>query len=166
VSEGRNVLPANGPLFISVPRRAGLWFSALLLAVGLFSLLFCFTPNVAPPSLETLSGVFVATLTFALPVGCLCLPIVIGLKDAEESRIWIILCCGILIGPLSMALWGLVLQWRGEDSQTVWHGDPLLGIGGIAGIVFAAIVGSFTALFYVIALRVIHRRFSKLVDLT
>jgi hypothetical protein len=160
------VLPANGFLFMSVPRRVGLWFIALLLAIGLFTILFCLMPNVAPPSVETLSVVFVTTLTFALPVGCLCLPIVIGLKDAEERRIWIILCSGILIGPLSMALWGVVLQLRGEDAHTVWHGDPLLGIGGIAGIVFAAIVGSFTALFYVIALRVIHRRFSKLVDLT
>jgi len=160
------LLPANRPVSISVPRRVGLWFMALLLAVGLFSLLFCLMPNVAAHSIETLSGVSVATLMLAFPVACLCLPLVIGLKDAEEHRIWIILFSGILIGPVSMALWSFFLQWRGEDSHTVWHGDPLLGIGGLAGMAFATIVGSLTALFYVIALRVIHRRFRKLVDLT
>jgi hypothetical protein len=136
----------------------------LLLAVGLFTLLFCLRPETgspAGPSLETLTGVFVVTSLYALPVACLYLPIVIGLKDAEERRIWIILYSGALVGPVSMALWCLVLQWRGENSHTVWYGDPLLGIGGLAMMVFAAIVGSFTALFYVVALKVIHRRFRK-----
>jgi hypothetical protein len=156
MSEGRSVLTNSGPVLISVPRRVGLWFIALLLAVGLFTLLFCLRQDVGSPA-----GIFVATLLFALPVACLYLPIVIGLKDAEERRIWIILCSGTLIGPVSMALWGLVLQLRGEDSHTVWYGDPLLGIGGLASMVFAAIVGSFTVLFYVSALKVIHRRFRK-----
>jgi hypothetical protein len=158
------VLTVGGPVLMSVPRRVGLWFIAVLLAVCLFSLLFCLRPDVGSPAgpfLEALSGVFVASLIFALPVACLYLPIVIGLKDAEEHRIWIILCSGIMIGPVSIALWCLFLEWRGDDFHTVWYGDPLLGIGGFAVMVFAAIVGSFTALFYVIALKVIHRRFKK-----
>jgi drug/metabolite transporter (DMT)-like permease len=146
---------------MSVSRRIGLWFISLLLAVGLFSLLWFLMPSVGSVSLETLSGVFLVTLLFALPVACLFLPIVIGLKDAEERRIWMILGSGILIGPLSMALWGLLLQWRGEDSHTVWYGDPLLGVGGFASMFFAAVVGSLTTLLYVIVLRVIHRRFRK-----
>jgi hypothetical protein len=147
---------------MSAPRRVGLWFIALLLAFAVFSLLFCLLPSVGRLSLGTLTGVFVASLLYALPVACLYLPIVIGLKDAEEHRIWIILCGGMLIGPVLIALWCFVLQWRGEDSYTVLHGDPLLGIGGLAVMVFSAIVGSFTALVYAIALRVIHRRFRKL----
>jgi hypothetical protein len=160
------VLTTSGPVSISVSRRVGLWFIALLLAVGLFTLLFCLRPGVgspAGPSLDTLSGVFLVTILYALPVACLYLPIVIGIKDAEEHRIWIILCSGILIGPVSMALWSLSLQWRGEDLHTVWNGDPLLRIGGLDRMVFATIVGSCTTLFYVITLKVIHRRFRKLV---
>jgi hypothetical protein len=153
------VLTTSGPTLISVPRRVGLWFIASLLAAGLFSLLFFLLPSVGSLAghLELIAGVFRATLIFALPVACLYLPIVVCLKDAEERRIWIILCSGILIGPVSMALWGLLLQWRGDDSHTVWYGDPLLGVGGFAGMVFAAVVGSLTALFYVIVLKVIHR---------
>ena len=55
----------------------------------------------------TSSGV---TMTLALPIWCLYLPFVIALKDAEEWRIWIILFSGILIGPASLASWGLILQ--------------------------------------------------------
>ena len=155
------MLTTSSSVFMSASRRIGLWFIALLLAVGLFSLLWFLMPSVGSVSLETLSGVFLVTLLYALPVACLFLPIVIGLKDAEERRIWMILSSGILIGPLSMALWGLLLQWRGEDSHTVWYGDPLLGVGGFASMFFAGVVGSFTTLFYVIVLRVIHRRFRK-----
>jgi hypothetical protein len=102
--------------------------------------------------------IFRVAMTFALPVWCLYLPVVIALKDAEEGRIWTILFSGILIGPASLALWGLILQLRGGDAHQIWHGDPLVGLGGIAAITFALIVGFLTTSFYVIALRILHRR--------
>ena len=61
------------------------------------------------------------------------------IKDAEERRIWITLCSGILIGPASLASWGLILQLEGSDPRQLWKGDPLIGLGGIAAIVFALI---------------------------
>ena len=72
----------------------------------------------------------------------------------------IILLGGILIGPASMALWGLILQLRGGDTQTIWHGDPLTGVGGIVVMLFALIVGSLTSFFYIFALKVTHRGWS------
>ena len=53
-----------------------------------------------------------------------------------------ILISGILLGPAALALWGLILQLRGDDPNTIWQGDPLIGMGGISAIVFALIVGS------------------------
>jgi hypothetical protein len=95
---------------------------------------------------------------FAIPVWCLYLPFVIALKDAEGRRRWIILLSGILMGPTSLALWGLTLQLRGADPHNIWQGDPLIGLGGIAAMIFAAIVGFLTTSFYLIALRVLRRR--------
>ena len=40
------MLTVGGPVLMSVPRRVGLWFIAVLLAVCLFSLLFCLRPDV------------------------------------------------------------------------------------------------------------------------
>ncbi len=96
-------------------------------------------------------------MIFALPAWCLYLPFVIALKDAEERRIWTILASGILIGPASLVAWGLMLQLRGGDPDTIWRGDPLaFGIGG--ALIFALVVGFLTTSFYVIALKVFHRR--------
>jgi hypothetical protein len=92
--------------------------------------------------------IFRVTMTFAFPVGCLYLPVLIALRNTEEQRMPIILLGGILIGPASMALWGLVLEWRGGDTHRIWHGDPLIGMGGFVAILFALIVGSLTTLFY------------------
>jgi hypothetical protein len=98
-------------------------------------------------------------MMFAFPVWCLYLPFVIALKDAEERRMWITLVSGILIGPASVALWGLILLRRGGDPHEIWYGDPLLcALGGIgAGMVFALIVGFLTISSYVIALKVLYR---------
>lgn len=134
-------------------RRVGLSLGCLLLSVTLFSLLFSlpFGAGVVPL-------VFRVAIVFAIPVWCLYLPFVIALKDAEGWRIWIILLSGILIGPTSLALWGLTLQLRGGDPHNIWQGDPLIGLGGIAAMIFAAIVGFLTTSFYLIALRVLRRR--------
>jgi len=99
-------------------------------------------------------------MTFAFPVWCLYLPFVLALRDAEGSRIRTILVSGLLIGPVSLALWGLILQLRGGDPHLIWHGDPLLGVlGGVAAMmIFALIVGFLTAFSYVIALKLLYRR--------
>ena len=133
----------------NVLRRIGLWFGSLLLSITLFSVLF---------SRASVSLIFPVTMMFALPVWCLYLPFVIALKNAEERRIWIILFSGILIGPASLALWCFILQLEGGDPHRIWQGDPLFGIGGIAGMISAMIVGFLTTSIYVIALKVLHRR--------
>jgi hypothetical protein len=96
-------------------------------------------------------------MIFAFPAWYLCLPFVIALRNAEERRGWTILFSGILIGPASLAIWGLILQLRGGHPQKIWHGDPLvLGLNG--AMIFAMIVGFLTTSFYVIVLKVLHRR--------
>jgi hypothetical protein len=129
-------------------RNIGLWFFSLLLSVGLFSLSY------GRHSVESYAIVFRITMMFALPVACLYLPIVIMLRDAEEGRMRIIAGTGVLIGPISLVLWGLILVARGEPS--VWQGDGL-GLGLVAAIIFASIVGFLTTMFYVVALKLIHR---------
>jgi hypothetical protein len=132
--------------------RLGLWFGSLLLSATLFVLLFSV--------LFRASAILIlrVTMTFAFPLWCLYLPFVIALKDAEERRIWITLLSGTLIGPASLALWGLMLQLRAGDPHEIWYGDPLIGVGGFAAMIFAFIVGFVTTSFYIIALRIVHRR--------
>lgn len=134
--------------------RIGLWFGSLLLSVALFCLLFSllFSRGVA------IFPLFRVTMRFALPAWCLYLPLVIALKDADEGRIRALLFIGILIGPASVVLWSLILQLSGSNPLTIWHGDPLTGVGGISGSIFALIVGTLTTCFYVTALKVFYRR--------
>lgn len=94
-------------------------------------------------------------MIFAFPVSLLYLPAVISIKDAKNERFWQLLVSGILIGPISMALWGLILTFRGADPRLLWQGELGPGLG--AGLVFALIVGSLTITLYLIALR----RFSR-----
>jgi len=130
--------------------RIGLSFGCLLLSAILFSL--CFTGVFrAGPFLP----VFRIALVFALPVWCLCLPFVIALKEARRIRTT--LFGGILIGPASIGLWCLILQLRGGDPYQIWRGDPLTGIGGLAALICALIVGFLTTSLYLLVLRVLHR---------
>lgn len=136
--------------------RVGVWLGSLLLSVALFSLSLSLFPcwrGGAPL-------IFYVTLIFALPVWCLYLPIVVALKNAEDWRMWIILVSGILIGPASVAVRGLMLLQWGGDPQEIWHGDPLLGgAGGVGvGMISALIVGFLAASSYGIALKVLHHR--------
>jgi hypothetical protein len=151
------VLTTGDAALMSVPRRVGLWIYAFLLAVSLFGLLFClaidteWTAKGLPATtvtdfLEDLLVDSLGTLMYALPGAFLYLPIVIGLKDAEGRRIWIILISGIVIGPFSMAIWCLCFQYS------------LLAPAGLTILLFAIIVGSLAALFYAIALRFVYRR--------
>jgi hypothetical protein len=139
--------------------RVGLWLSSLLLAVAVFSLIFCLLQSVRFSS-GSVFLIFRVTLLFAFPIWCVSVPLVTALKDAEERRIWTILLRGSLIGPAAVALWCLILQLRGAAADMLWQGDPLIGIGGSVGIVLASIVGFLATSFYVIALKVLHRRSS------
>jgi hypothetical protein len=130
-------------------RNAGLWFFSLLLSVSLFSLIYGRLYG-----LESFIFVFRITMMFALPVACLFLPIVIALRDAEEGRMRIIAGIGILIGPACLALWGLILEARGEPF--VGTGDGI-GFGILTGIILASIVGFLTTMSYITALKLIHR---------
>jgi hypothetical protein len=125
-------------------RNIALWFGSLLVSVSLFSLLY------GPASFLF---VFRITMIFALPVAFLYLPFVISISDAEDGRIRTILGSGILIGPVSLANWGLILGLSGHHS--IWDGDGI-GPGLAAGLIFALVVGLLTAAFYVISLKVIH----------
>ena len=95
-------------------------------------------------------------MMFAFPVWCLYSPFVIATNLLEGWRIWAILVSGVLIGPTSLALWGLILLLRGGDPNVIWYGDPL-GMGLRAGMVFALIVGFLTTSSYLIALKVFNR---------
>ena len=150
-------MPISGERrFIKASGRIGLWFSSLLAAGLLFSVLFGLLSGGA----GSIFLIFRVSLTFAFPVGCLYLPVLLAFRNREEKRMPIILLGGILIGPASMALWGLVLEWRGFDAHMIWYGDPLIGIGGFAAILFAWMVGSLTTFFYYFWLRATrHRRY-------
>lgn len=141
---------------MNVLRRIGFWFVSLFLAICLFSLLFNLLFGGFHP--DALVLIFRITMVEALPVWCLFLPVVIAVKDAEKRRSWLILLGGSLIGPVSVILFCLFLQLRGGNPQTIWSGDPLAGLGGISEMLYSLIVGFMTTSFYVIALRVLHRR--------
>jgi len=153
------VTPGTSNL-VNTWRRIGLWFGSLLLSVTLFSLLF--TLHFSGPGFfraESVLLTFRVTMIFAFPAWCLYLFFVIALKDAEQRRGWTLLFSGLLIGPASLALWGLILQLKGGDPAEIWHGDPLaFGLNG--AMIFALIVGFLTTSFYVIALKALHRRWT------
>jgi hypothetical protein len=131
-----------------VVRNTGLWFLSLFLSVCLFSLIYG-----RRYGLDSFAFVFRITMIFALPVACLYLPVVIALRDAEEGRMRIIAGVGVLIGPASLALWGLILAARGEPS--VWRGDGI-GFGVGTCLILASIVGCLTTMFYIMALKLMH----------
>lgn len=137
-------------------RRIGLCFGSLLVSIVIFS--FFYSLLTGPREYfqaETFFLVFRITMIFAAPAWCLYLPFVIALRDAEERRIWTIVVSGILIGPASLLAWGLLLQLRGDDPDTIW-GDPLApGLG--ACLTFAFFVGSLTTCFYVVGLKLLTR---------
>lgn len=135
--------------------RIGLWFGSTLLSVAAFSVVMSIVWNA---DFRGLLPVFRVTVMFALPVACLYLPMVLFFKDAEGRRGRVILLSATLIGPAAILLWGLLLQLRGGDPETIWKGDPLIGIGGIWGAIFALFVGFLTACSYVGALKLLCHR--------
>lgn len=142
---------------INLAQRIALWFGSVLVSVVTFTLLFCVIFNARVAVLL----VFRLTMLLALPVACLYLPFVVMFRNAEERRGRIILLTATLIGPVSVTLWCLFVQLRGANPETVWRGDPLIGIGGIAGVIFACLVGCLTACCYIAALKLLHPRTAK-----
>jgi hypothetical protein len=130
-------------------RNIGLWFLSVLLAVGLFSLVFAALSGAGGGA----AFVFRITMKFALPVACLYLPIVITQRDAEEGRMRVIAGSGLVIGPAFIVLCALYAGIRGEPH--VIAGDPL-AFGLVGGLVLAFIVGSVTTILYIAALKLVH----------
>ena len=101
--------------------------------------------------------VYRVTMMFALPVWFVYLPLTVKLKDAEDSRIWILLVSGTLIGPLSLTIWLLILQLGGGDARTIWgQGDPEAP-STAAFMIYASVVGFVAAAIYGIFLKIIYR---------
>jgi hypothetical protein len=132
--------------------RVGLWIGSVLFSVTLFSLLLSLTGS--------FFIIFQVAITFALPVGLLYLPIVALLKTAQGWRMWVTLVTGTLVGPASLALWGVILQLRGGNAHTIWQGDGI-GLGVAPAIILASLVGLLTTAIYVIVLKVLHRRICR-----
>jgi hypothetical protein len=146
---------------MGVWQRIGLWFLCLLVAVALFSAVLSLGLTIAGSArVGLVVSIFRITMMCALPVWCFCLPFVIAVKNAEGSRIWIVPLSGSLLGPLLVGLWFLILQMGGTNEKLMWQGDPLIGwVGsGLAGMIFAFIVGLLTSSIYVVSLKVLHRR--------
>lgn len=154
------MLKSVQPSTLSAGRRIAFWFLSLLIAVVLFSLLLTLLLTVSgSATFGLVVSIFRITMMCALPVWCLCLPIVLVLKNAEGWRTWAILLSGTLIGPFLMGLWFLLLQLGGAKPEMVWQGDPLVGwaAGGIAGMFFALIVGLLATSMYLMAIKALHR---------
>lgn len=140
---------------MNILMRIGLWVGCLLLAVGLFSVLFI---RVFSPGGEVML-IFRITMMFALPVWFLYLPLIIGLRDAEDSRIWTILISGTLIGPLAITAWCLIRQLAGGNTRDIWQGDPLAP-STAACMIFASVVGFLATAIYGISLKAVYRLFA------
>ncbi len=131
--------------------RLGLWFGCLVLAIAAFSIFLG-----VPVGMDVILRI---TLVFLLPAWLLCIPLIVAFKDAENARIWIILLSGAVIGPLVLVIWCIILQLRGGDAYTIWHGDPVAP-GTSVFMAFAAIVGFVLTAIYGISLKILHRRFA------
>jgi hypothetical protein len=145
---------------LSTGRRVALWFVSLLTAVAFFSVFLSLWLTTADSGKAGLIvPIFRMTMMCALPIWCLCLPLVIVMKSLEGWRMWTILLTGSLLGPLLVGLWFLLLQMGGASQPMVSQGDPQLGWAGssIAGMIFAFIVGLLTSSTYLMGIK-LHRR--------
>jgi hypothetical protein len=120
-------------------------FCSLLLSVGIFSAAFA----------SQGAGIFIAEvmLIFAIPGWVANLLLVFALRDAHGKRLWVLLSAGGVIGPACLGLWGFVELLRGSELSRIWSGDPLLGLGLGAGLIFAFMIGFLTNAIYVIILK-------------
>jgi len=103
------------PRALSTSARIGLWFACLLIALSLFSLF--------PDGGRAFLFVFWIAAMFAVPVGCLYLPLVAKLRDAQQRRWLVLIGTGTVIGPVALAVLGLVAMIAGRDPYLIWVGD-------------------------------------------
>lgn len=134
--------------------RIGLWFGSFVVAVTLFSLLCCLSSL----SLDPFRGILLFTAFLALPVCFLNLPFAVALRNADSWRMWAILVCGALSGPVFLLALGVIMQLRGGNVHLIWQGDRGLDIGIVPSIPFADGLGLLTAGLYVLGLKAIQRR--------
>lgn len=143
-------------------RRIGLWLVSLLIAVAFFSVFLSLCLTVAGSNgFGLVLPVFRMTMMCALPIWCLCIPLVIAMKNAEGWRGWTVLLVGSFIGPLLVGLWFLLLELGGANQQPItWQGESFSGRTGssLAGMLFALIVGLLTTSLYLLSIRLLHRR--------
>ena len=99
--------------------RMAVWFASVFISIGVFSVLF------SMGSIAEFFFVYRITLIFALPVALLYLPVVVAIKDAQQGRFGALLASGILIGPVSLAVWGLILQLKGAATVSQWRGNDI-----------------------------------------
>jgi hypothetical protein len=128
--------------------RVGLWFFSLLLSVTVFTLLFSLVLG-APGALPL---IFRMTMIFAFPVWCVYIPYVV-FANVRSRRFVLAASFG---APGLLALWFFFLQLKGTDPESIWRGDPLVGFGGIWGLLFAFVVGFLASFFYVMGSRVLR----------
>ncbi len=130
-------------------KRASLWSTSCLILIALFS-------AVRGP-FGTIDIVYRAALLFVLPLWLLFLPLAIRVKDAQGSRIWIILGSGTLTGcAVFAALIVIQILNRGNPS-IIWQGYPTL-LSMAVWTIFASAVGLIASAIYGIFLRVLYRR--------
>jgi hypothetical protein len=130
--------------------RIWLWFACLLVILVGFSLVF------AGANGGGFLFAFWITAVFAVPVGCLYLPLVVKLPDAQQLRWLVLIAAGALIGPVGLAGLCVVASIFG-DAYRVWVGDGE-DPGFISLAPLALIVGSLTSVLYVIALKIARCR--------
>jgi hypothetical protein len=162
LTDGRcSVLKSAERKVVSLWVRIGLWFVCLLVAVVLFTLLLSlFFNGVGFGKPWFVMPIFWVTMKCALPIWCLCLPLIAAVKQPQGRKVWTILLMGSLLGPLAIGLWFLLLQLGGAAPQPLWEGDPLLGWVGssLAGMIFAFVVGLLTSSLYLVGFSALYRR--------
>lgn len=92
-------------------------------------------------------------MIFALPVACLCAPVVLAVSGRKKGT-RIIVLAGSVIGPVCVALLAGLAEARGK--QAVWDDSGGNGFGIVAELASAAIVGFLTTIIYIIALKLIQ----------
>jgi hypothetical protein len=130
-----------------------LWFTCLLVVLVLFSLalggmMTRFRDQLWP----TFLIIFRVASIAAVPVGCLYIPWVIKLPDAERLRWLKLIGVGAVIGPLAMVAAGVVATIAGRDPYMVFVGDGLEP-GVVVLWPHAFVVGVSTSALYVAALK-------------
>ncbi len=129
--------------------RLGLWFVCCLALAA--PICFAFSKG------GSLDAGLRFALLFALPAWLLYIPLILALKDAKSHRIWIILGCGLLLGPIMVAVSCGIAIAQGERPGTAWEGDPL-GPSTVTLMVLSAFVTLALAGIYGACLKVLGHR--------